>query len=272
MAFYRWELHISVHVYTFLASALATEPAAETLAIMEVLSSRVPLSKFAASGALCASILKILESHRRDLQESALKVLHNFSSSIDNSSCNLASDWVPVLVHLLKDSSVAEICLGILETLCKFGETGRSIGETQGFIPSIVKLLEDCDRKEHEYAVSILLALCSQDDYYCDLVMNEGCTHLIENISNIGSDKGKVIAMELLRQLDINHHYEQEHPRSNIEQEHARSNIELERPRSNVDVSKARIENSNGKSTKTSGFFSKFKKRRCNIMKWRRII
>ncbi|CAO2830469.1 unnamed protein product [Amaranthus hypochondriacus] len=253
---HRWDpIHLSEDVYTFLASVLATEPAAEALAIMEVLSFRVPFSKFAASDAFCASLVNILESHARDFLEPALRVLYNFSSSIDNASCNVASDWIPVLVLFLEDSTLAGKCLGILENLCKFEETKRSIAETQGCIASIVKLLENCSSRDQEYAVGILLSLCSQSDYYCDLVLSEGCIPSLNTVSKAGSDKGKVIAMELLRQLKgfSSHEIEQESPRSNIEQE---------RPRSNAGVSDDRVGRSNQKSSKTSGFFNKlFRKR-----------
>ncbi|XP_057529231.1 U-box domain-containing protein 5 isoform X1 [Amaranthus tricolor] len=254
----RWDpIHLSEDVYTFLASVLATEPAAEALAIMEVLSFRVPFSKFAASDAFCASIVNILKSHARDFLEPALQVLYNFSSSIDNASCNVASDWILVLVHFLEDSTLAGTCLGILENLCKFEETKRSIAETQGCIASIVKLLENenCSSRDQEYAVGILLSLCSQSDYYCYLVLSEGCIPSVVNVSHVGSDKGKFIATELLRQL-------KEFNSQEIEQESTRSNAEQELPRSNAGVFDGRVGRSKQKSSKTSGFFSKlFRKR-----------
>ncbi|XP_021714533.1 U-box domain-containing protein 5-like [Chenopodium quinoa] len=189
-------------IYCLLASFLATEAAAETLAIMELLSTEVDFFIFAASGAL-NSILKILDdSHKKDLQESALKLLYSLSSRIDSSSCNLAPDWIPILVPFLEDSSVAGTCLGILEKLCQFEETRISIAETQGCIASIIKVLEDCSYKDQEHAVRILLDLCSQREYFCQKVIREGCIPAVHYVSVKGSDKGKAIASELLRQLN----------------------------------------------------------------------
>ncbi|XP_021718024.1 U-box domain-containing protein 5-like [Chenopodium quinoa] len=202
-------------VYRLLVSFLATEAAAETLAIMELLSTEVDFFRFAASGAL-TSILKMLDSHKKDLQESALKLLYNLSSRIDSSSCNLASDWIPILVPFLEDSSVAGTCLGILEKLCLFEETRISIAETQGCIASIIKVLEDCSYKDQEHAVRILLDLCSQHEYFCQKVICAGCIPAVHHVSVKGSDKGKAIASELLRQLNETRYEEekQECPRS----------------------------------------------------------
>lgn len=208
--------HIKEYVYILLASFLATEAAAETLAILEVLSTQVTFSKFAASGVL-PSILKILDSHKREFQESALKILYNLSLSINCSSCQLASDWIPALVPFLEDNSVAGTCLGILEKLCQFEETRVSIANTQGCIASIVNLLEDCSCKDQEHAVRILLDLCSQHEYYCQMVLGENWLPALHTVSVNGSDKGKAIASELLRQLRETSYEadEQECPRSN---------------------------------------------------------
>ncbi|KAL2906550.1 U-box domain-containing protein 5 [Bienertia sinuspersici] len=243
--------YLSEDVYTLLASFLSTEAAAETLAIMEVLSTQVSFSNFAASSAL-TSIFQILDTDQRDFQEPALRILYNFSSSINTSSSKLASDWVPILVPFLGDTSLAGICLAILQNLCKFEDTKCSIVETEGCIASIIKLLEDCSCKDQERAVDILLTLCSQHEYYCHLVLREGCIPALVDVSINGSDKGKGIALELLRQLkEIR--YEED---------------EQECPRPNVDVSEGHQPNhhmandSNQKSSRPSGFIRRLFKRK----------
>ncbi|XP_021838942.2 U-box domain-containing protein 5 [Spinacia oleracea] len=238
-------------VYSLLASFLDTEAAEETLAILEVLSTEVSFSRFAASGAL-TSILRILDSEKRELHQPALKLLHNLSFGIaDSSLYKLTSDWVPILVPFLEDdnSSVAGTCLGILENLCRSEEARVFIADTQGCIASIVKLLEkNCSCKDQEHAVRILLDLCLQHEYYCKKVMDEGGIPALCNVSVKGSEKGKAIASELLRQLKDTRYEEdeQECPKSN-----------------NGDVLPVRyVENPEPKSSKPSGFMRRlFKKK-----------
>lgn len=86
-----------------------------------------------------------------------------------------------------------------MKNLCDHENARVSVVETDGCIASIVKLLEMDSSENQENAVSVLLSLCSQCDQYCQLVMEEGVIPALFSISVNGNDKGKAIAMELLR-------------------------------------------------------------------------
>ncbi|PON67644.1 Beta-catenin [Parasponia andersonii] len=187
--------------FHLLASFLDSEVAEEVFAIMEILSGYPYCrSKIMASGAITA-ILRALDSQIRDLQEQAIKLLYNLSSNHDICSQIASLECIPKLVSLLSDKALVEKCLFIMKNLCNIEEARASVAETSGCITSIAEVLESGSSEEQEYAVDILLSLCSQRIEYCQLVMEEGIIPPLVNISINGSDRGKVNALELLRQL-----------------------------------------------------------------------
>ncbi|POO02513.1 Beta-catenin [Trema orientale] len=187
--------------FGLLASFLDSEVAEEVFAIMEILSGYPYCrSKIMASGAITA-ISSALNSQIRDLQEQAIRLLYNLSSSHDICLQIASLECIPKLVSLLSDKALVEKCLFIMKNLCNIEEARASVAETSGCITSIAEVLESGSSEEQEYAVDILLSLCSQRIEYCQLVMEEGIIPPLVNISINGSDRGKVNALELLRQL-----------------------------------------------------------------------
>ena len=153
-----------------------------------------------ASGAL-TSIFRALSSQIRTLQEHAIKVLYNLSSNHDICSQIASLECIPKLVPLLPDEALVGKCLFIMKNLCNTEEARASVAETSGCIASIAEVLDRGSSEEQEHAVDILLSLCSQRIEYCQLVMGEGIIPPLVHISLNGSDRGRVSALELLRQL-----------------------------------------------------------------------
>ncbi|XP_025013547.1 U-box domain-containing protein 5 isoform X2 [Ricinus communis] len=192
--------YLHEEAFSLLVSFLDSEVVEEALAILEVLSSHPYCrSKITESGAL-VPILKILEQIK-DFQEKAIKILHNLSSNSDVCSQIVYLECIPKLVPFINDGSTAKYSIVLLRNLCDIEEARISVAETNGCIASISELLESGSREEQEHAVVILLSLCSQRVQYCKLVMDEGVIPSLVDISINGNEKGKAIALELLRQL-----------------------------------------------------------------------
>ncbi|XP_044480674.1 U-box domain-containing protein 5-like isoform X1 [Mangifera indica] len=189
------------NVFLFLASFLDSEVSDEAFAIFEELSRYRYCRSYIVSSGVLASIVKILDSENRELKEHSIKILHNLS--LDNESCSQipSSECIPKLVPFLKDTTLAEHCIKVLKNMCDIEGARVIIAETSGCLASVVELLEMGRLEEQEQAVSILLSLCSQRVRYCHLVMNEGVIPSLVSISINGNDKGKVMALELLRLL-----------------------------------------------------------------------
>lgn len=234
-------INVSEDVYALLASFLGTDATVDTLAMLEILSLQPSaLSSFVACGAL-TKIIKLLDDNNRELQAAATRILYSLSLSMDTHSIKFASNWIPKLVPILRESSVAGTCIGILENLSKFEVARVCIVQTDGCIASVVELLEAGSPKVQEHAITVLLSLCSQRDYYCRLVLREGVIPALCHVSVNGTDKGKISASELLRLLmDV------------------KSDSEVERPRSNGNASVGHPEKSERKSSsKSSGSFGR---------------
>ncbi|GAB4846830.1 hypothetical protein Ancab_025837 [Ancistrocladus abbreviatus] len=192
---------VSGDACTLLTSLVETEATEEALAIMELLSSLENCGrKLAASGAF-TTILKILDSQNKDFQEASIQILYNLSLGLDVRSDYVPLECIPKLVPFLSDSSLAGRCIIILKKLSDIEAAKISIAETKGCIPSIAELLETGSSEDQEHAVSIFLSLCSKSTKYCQIVMDEGIIPALVNVSHNGSDKGKIIALELLRLL-----------------------------------------------------------------------
>ncbi|KAK4426791.1 U-box domain-containing protein 5, partial [Sesamum alatum] len=187
--------------YDLLASFLDTEVSKQALAILEELSFDQHCGhRIAASGAFIG-ILNILDSWIQELLEPALKILCNLSSNGDVDSFIIPSMFVPKLVPLFEDSTLARYCITILKNLCDNEDGRMSIAETDGCVASISKLLEKDSHEDQEHAVSVLLSLCSQRLEHCQLVMDEGIIPGLVSVSINGNKKAKAMAMELLRIL-----------------------------------------------------------------------
>lgn len=213
----RWETGlVSEDFYTLLSSLLKTEAIAESLAIIEVLSTQVAAFPNLASSNVLTSIVKVLDSPNREFQLAAVRILYNLSLNFDTSPCKLALDWIPKLVPFLGDSLVASTCIGIFQNLCNFEEARVTIAKTDGCIAAIIDLLETGSSEDQERAVGILLLLCAQHDYCCHLVLHEGVVPALCILSVNGNEKAKLSASELLRILrEVKYDNEEDYPRSN---------------------------------------------------------
>ncbi|KDP27554.1 hypothetical protein JCGZ_20087 [Jatropha curcas] len=235
--------YLPEEAFSLLLALLDSEVMGEALDIVEVLSSH-PYCRFkiTASGTLIP-ILKILDSQSKEFQEQAIKILHNMSSSADICSQIVYLECVPKLVPFINERRVAKYCIVLLKNLCDTEEARVAVAETNGCIASIAELLESDSREEQEHAAAILLSLCSQRVQYCHLVMDQGVIPSLVSITKNGNDKGKVTALELLRQL------------GDVEYDEKQESFPSDR-----DTSKGATEHSKEKksSSKTSGFFKNF--------------
>lgn len=196
-----WMEYLPEDAFSLLTLFLHSELMEEALDVMEVLSA-LPYcqSKIVSSGAH-ASIIEILDSQMRGLQEQATKILQNLSSTSDICSQLISLGCIPKLVPFLLDSTLARHSISILRNLSNLEEGRVSIIETDGCLTSIAELLGSGSNEEQEHAVAVLLSLCSQRVQYCQLVMDEGIIPALVLTSVNGSEKGKVTALELLRLL-----------------------------------------------------------------------
>lgn len=192
--------YLNDDTFALLVSFLGTEVSKEALSLLKVLSChQYCQQKLVASGAL-TPILEMLDDQNRELHEPAIKILCNLSGNSRIVSFITPSDVIPKLIPFLEDTALARDALIILKNLCITEVATDSIAETDGCIPSIVKLLDSDNLEDQEHAVALLLSLCSQCVQYCRLVIHtdERVFSDLANISLNGNSKGKALALELL--------------------------------------------------------------------------
>lgn len=186
--------------FALLVSFLGTEVSKEALSVLKVLSChQYCQQKIVASGAL-TPILEMLDDQNGKLHERAIKILCNLSENSGIVSFITPSDVIPKLIRFLQDTALARDTLIILKNMCITDVAAASVAETDGCIPSIVKLLYSDSLEDQEHAVALLLSLCSQCVQYCQLVihMDEQIFSDLANISVNENSKGKAMALELL--------------------------------------------------------------------------
>ncbi|OIV94801.1 hypothetical protein TanjilG_21998 [Lupinus angustifolius] len=184
-----------------LTSFLDSEVIGEALAIMEELSGYwSSKAKIAASSTL-TSVLNVLDSDDKDFQQRAIRIMYNLSFNGEVCRHFLSLKCIPKLLPFFKDMSLLRYCISILKNLCDTNEGRNSVAETKGCISSVTEILETGSDEEQEHALAVLVSLCSQRVDYCKLVMDSDIILPLAYISKNGNDKGKAIAMELLRLL-----------------------------------------------------------------------
>ncbi|RDX78821.1 U-box domain-containing protein 5, partial [Mucuna pruriens] len=209
--------NLNEDTFILLASFLDSEVIGETLAIMEELSGYgFSKAKIAASSAL-TSILNILDSDNKGFQQQAIRVMYNLSFSAEVCPRMLSLRCILKLLPFFKDRIHLKYCIYILKNLCDTEEGRNSVAETKGCISCVAEILETGNNEEQEHALAVLISLCSQHVDYCKLVMDEGVITPLFYISQNGSEKGKVSALELLHLLrDVNYGENEACPEPNI--------------------------------------------------------
>lgn len=185
-------------IFYLMVSFLDSDITEEALAVIEVLSGEDCCEVEVVASGVLTSIMKIVESQQRKLQICAMKILCNLSSQSNIGTQIVRLGYIPKLILLLGDRSLAPYCINIFGKVCTNKEVGLAVGETNKFIASIVELLETGSHEEQEHAVGILLALCYYRVEYCQMVLEEGVIPSLVLISINGNAKGKENAMELL--------------------------------------------------------------------------
>lgn len=133
----------------------------------------------------------------------AVTALYNLSSCEDSTKFVLPSEAVKPLLTLLKDckrySKFAEKTTGLLEILSKT-EGGRSlISEFDGGILTLVETIEEGSLLSAEYAVGVLLSLCSNCREKCrELILNQGPIPGLLLLTAEGTKKARERARDLL--------------------------------------------------------------------------
>ncbi|KAF3627223.1 putative tubby-like F-box protein 5-like isoform 1 [Capsicum annuum] len=192
--------YLNDDTFALLVSFIGTEVSKEALSVLKVLSShQYCQQKIAASGAL-TPILDMLDDENRELQQRAIKILRNLSVNSRIVSLITPKEIIPKLIPFLEDTALARDTLIILKNLCITEDAASSMAETDGCIPSIVKLLNSESLEDQEHAVALLLSLCSQCVQYCQLVIdtNERVFSDLDTICSNGNSKGKALAFKLL--------------------------------------------------------------------------
>lgn len=205
-------------MFSLSATLLDSEVSEEALDILEVLSGHLYCrAKIAASGAL-NSILKMLDSHNTHIRIQAIQILLNMSSDSDICSHIVSLECIPKVVPFLVDGALGGNCVCLLKNLCSTEEARVSVAETTGCIASVAQLLASDSHEDQENAVAVLLSLCSQRFQYCQLVMDEGVIPALVDISVNGNERGRAIALELLRCLrEVKYDNDQESTGSDVE-------------------------------------------------------
>ncbi|XP_049396124.1 U-box domain-containing protein 5-like [Solanum stenotomum] len=199
--------YLNDDTFALLVSFLGTEVSKEALSVLKVSSChQYCQQKIVASGAL-TPILKMLDDlQNRELHEPAIKILCNLSGNSRIVSFITLSDVIPKLIPFLEDTALARDSLIILKNLCITEVATASVAETDGCIPSVVKLLDSDSLEDQEHAVSLLLSLCSQCVQYCKLVIHTD-ERVFSDLANIyanGSSNGKAMALKLLNLFNNN--------------------------------------------------------------------
>ncbi|XP_022764718.1 U-box domain-containing protein 5-like isoform X2 [Durio zibethinus] len=184
-------------VIYLLATLLDSEPAGESLAVLEVLSwKQYYKSRIVASGVL-PSILKVLDTTVTKFCMLALKILCNLSNGSDVGHHIAYLGYIPKLVSFLEDSNVAGYCIEIINNICNTEEVRIEVAEAN-LCSSIATLLEAGNKEEQELALDVLLSLCYENTGYCQMIMTESIIQSLFSISVNGSSKGSENALLLL--------------------------------------------------------------------------
>lgn len=185
-----------------LTSYLDSAIAGKVLAAMEVLSrEHCYKSAMLASGTL-PSILKVLESQTTELHTLAVKVLCNLSSHEDVVCHMVYLDYIPKLVELLGDRTLAPYCIEIINHLSKNGEARIAVVESIECLDAIARLLEIGTKEEQEHAVDVLLSLCHGCAEYCLLVKRDRIVESLIIVLLNGNSRGQAMSRELLQLLE----------------------------------------------------------------------
>ncbi|KAK6278087.1 hypothetical protein POUND7_018410 [Theobroma cacao] len=188
-------------VIYLLASLLDSEPARESLAIMEVLSwQQYYKSRIVASGVL-PSILKVLDTTATECYTLAMKILRNLSDCSDVGYHIAYLGYIPKLVSFLEDSNVAGYCIEIINNICNIDQVRFEVTEANLFT-SIARLLEDGKKEEQELAVDVLLSLCYEDTRYCQMIMTGSIIQSLFSIHRNGSSRAEDNAFHLIELVE----------------------------------------------------------------------
>ncbi|KAK8512513.1 hypothetical protein V6N13_082940 [Hibiscus sabdariffa] len=189
-------------VIYLLASLMDSETTGESLAILEILSRQSYYKSIIVACGVLPSILKLLDTTVKEFYLLALKILGNLSNGSDVGHHITYLGYVPKLVSFLQDSNVAGYCIAIINNIRSI-EEARVEAVEAGLCTSITTVLESGSKEEQELAVDLLLFLCYENTWYCQMLMTDNIIQPLVNISVNGSSKGSEDASILLDLLDF---------------------------------------------------------------------
>lgn len=194
-------------VFQLFTSLLDSEITTEALMILQKLSHFPKCRSGIVTSGIASSVIKFLDSEDTEFLELSLKILCDLSLQNEIKCLILSSGCISQLVSLLSDRRLAESCSKIMQNLSDDEQAASSwIANTDGCLAAIVELLNTGTREEQQYAVTILLSLCSHSSANCLLALKEGVIPALVDTSVNGNDNGKASSLKLLRLLrDITH-------------------------------------------------------------------
>ncbi|RRT48689.1 hypothetical protein B296_00020655, partial [Ensete ventricosum] len=173
-----------------------------TAAVLTLSASTPNKPTIATSGAV-PLLVEILISGSIQGRVDAVTALYNLSSCEDSSNFILPSEAAKPLLALLKDckrySKFAEKATGLLEILSKTEDGRNLISEFDGGILSLVETIEEGSLLSAEYAVGVLLSLCSScREKYRELILKEGPIPGLMLLTAEGTKKARERAHNIL--------------------------------------------------------------------------
>lgn len=190
------------------SSLLETKAKHEVLLILDKLTEESAyVSRITESG-LILSILQFVQTEEdAECLDLALKILNKILTEYrDLGSHVVTAEFISKIASLFDEERLAKYCLKLMSSLSCMEDALKLITATEGCLASISEFLETGTHQEQDYALALLLSLCSGSFENCLLLMKEGVIPALVDISVNGSQEGQGNAKKLLYLLrDLRH-------------------------------------------------------------------
>ncbi|XP_078148897.1 ARM repeat superfamily protein [Carex rostrata] len=200
--------HLNEDSLDLFSSLLETKAKHEVLLVLDKLTEESAyVSRITESG-LLLSILQFVQTEEdAECLDVALKILNKILTQYrDLVSHVVTAEFISKIASLFDEERLAKYCLKLMSSLSCMEDTLKLITATEGCLASISEFLDAGTHQEQDYALAILLSLCSGNFENCLLLMKEGVIPALVDISVNGSQEGQGNAKKLLCLLrDLRH-------------------------------------------------------------------